>query len=1142
MRATERPLRSLMGTVWCLFDSTPSDWCKTKAHSTKFGKGRACVYFNFSFEIKLAIGLSVSSQDLFPLGRISLTVSLLNSFHREQHQGESLSEAWTRFKNLLQKFPHHGIDLWLQIHFFMTMSIPSQDEPSIRWPMRTDKAGGKWYTFKPEQNSLGDTYDTSQQIIKPLSKMTEINKKQYTADVRVMNYLLKSIPNDIYNSVDSCKTAQETWDRIKRFMYSFDVTNHVRHSRLMDKLNRFVANEGESLESMYERLTTLVNNMDRNNVRPIPVSINTKFLNCLQPEWSKYVTIVRHNQTGDTVSYDQLYDSLVQFEPHVQASKAKRAARNHDPLALIAYSNASSQSHASSSYSNSPQPYYITHPSSVIDYEEDYQESYKGILKKTSLQSQCHYARDCQKSRVHDAKYFKEQMLLAMKDEAGSNLKDEENDFMLDNSYGDETLEELTAVVILMARIQPADDNAVTEPTYNAKAVSDVNASHKAYEQVNHVECKIIIHTSNDDQIDSNIIFDDLFVENNGGTSEHDSNAHDKYHAIQILEYNVQSEDENKKRLNNGLKKQKELLQKKLETCQEQLGKKAFKEQENRYLEDIVDLEKKLSSYDRIVYKMSQSIQTIHMLKKTPNKVYDPFLKAGLGYKNPELLKKAIAAQPKMYHGEMFYSTKLKINLPDSESASGMIISLQSLDMEIMFKGDDLLTGLRDLNLYTISISELAASSPTAFLNGPLKEEVFVSQPNGFVDPDFPNHVYRLKKALYGLKKSPRAWYDKISSFLIEHHFTKGIVDPTLFTQRDRDDILLVQIYVDDIIFGSTNPVFSNTFAKLTKDNFKMSMIGKMKFFLGLQIHQSPRGIFINESEHTMKLHRKHGIKNMILLRHQWLQPKSMQIYRNSRFKLITYSEADLTGCLDEYKTTYEGLQFLGDKLVSWSSKKQDCIAMLTVEAEYVSLSACCAQVIWMRKQLLDYRYRYNKIPMTKYQLADLFTKAFQKKGQILLDHPLSYALTATVDVPAVYLQQFWKTVSKVPDTKDTIRFKLDTKEIIYTVDILCDTLKLLVETPYNPFKKDVIQYSLFTKIIISDLMKKYPSIPLRLDKDYHSVKDDIMLVSIYTTGNVTVRRMLIPDAFLTKEIRATDNYKEYETVFVKVVVPMNQP
>ncbi|GKD36865.1 hypothetical protein Tco_1257072, partial [Tanacetum coccineum] len=126
------------------------------------------------------------------------------------------------------------------------------------------------------------------QILKPLSKMTEDNKKQYIADVKVMNYLLQTIPNDIFNSVDACKNAKEMSERIKRLMFGSDVTSHVIHSRLMDELDKFAAKEGESLEAVYERLTTLVNIIDRNNVLPFLVSINTKFLNCLQPEWSKY--------------------------------------------------------------------------------------------------------------------------------------------------------------------------------------------------------------------------------------------------------------------------------------------------------------------------------------------------------------------------------------------------------------------------------------------------------------------------------------------------------------------------------------------------------------------------------------------------------------------------------------------------------------------------------------------------------------------------------------------------------------------------------------------------------------------------------------------------------------------------------------
>ncbi|GKC39587.1 putative ribonuclease H-like domain-containing protein, partial [Tanacetum coccineum] len=587
------------------------------------------------------------------------------------------------------------------------------------------------------------------------------------------------------------------YERIKRLMFGSDVTSHVRHSRLMDEFDKFPAKEGETLESVYERLTMLVNIMDRNNVRPILVSINTKFLNCLQPEWSKYVTMVRHNQTRETVSYDMLYDSLVQFEPHVLASKAKKAAKNHDPLALIAHSNASSsQSHANSSYS--PQPYYVTHPSSVVDYEDEYQGELQGDSQEDKLTTammllaraitqkfstptnnrlrtssntrnqaviqdgqvdiqtknagyggngnknvgrqsrnqafnagngnddsnqiiqcvsrtklipgkanvQCyncnkkgHYARDYQKPRVRDAMYFREQMLLAMKDEARSNLNSEENDFMLVTSYGEDTIEELTAAVMLMARIQPADDNAETVPSYDAKAVSEVNASSKDHEQMRHEKRKTIIQTFDDDQMDSNIIFDNPYVENNGGTSDHDSNDHDEYHKIQMLAYDVQREAENQKRLNNELKKQKMLLQQEFETCKDRV--KLFESktlQCSKYKETCEELERelrnnkntigrllkekdniqsdffkiesekiKLSSHDRIVYKMIQSIQTIHMLGKTPNKVYDPFLKAGLGYKNPERLKKAVAAQPKMYDGEKLHSTKLVIDSPDSE-------------------------------------------------------------------------------------------------------------------------------------------------------------------------------------------------------------------------------------------------------------------------------------------------------------------------------------------------------------------------------------------------------------------------------------------------------------------------------------------
>ncbi|GKE62258.1 retrovirus-related pol polyprotein from transposon TNT 1-94 [Tanacetum coccineum] len=115
-----------------------------------------------------------------------------------------------------------------------------------------------------------------------------------------------------------------------------------------------------------------------------------------------------------------------------------------------------------------------------------------------------------------------------------------------------------------------------------------------------------------------------------------------------------------------------------------------------------------------------------------------------------------------------------------------------------------------------------------AFLNGELKEEVYVSQPEGFVDQEYPSHVNKLKKALYGLKQEPHALYDMLSSFRISQHFSKGAVDPTLFIWKARNDLLLVQIYVGDIIFSSTNTALCNEFANQMITKFKMS------FFLGL--------------------------------------------------------------------------------------------------------------------------------------------------------------------------------------------------------------------------------------------------------------------------------------------------------------------
>ncbi|KAJ9536116.1 hypothetical protein OSB04_un000710 [Centaurea solstitialis] len=384
-----------------------------------------------------------------------------------------------------------------------------------------------------------------------------------------------------------------------------------------------------------------------------------------------------------------------------------------------------------------------------------------------------------------------------------------------------------------------------------------------------------------------------------------------------------------------------------------------------------------------------------------------------------------------------------------------------------------------------------------AFLNGVLHEEVYVEQPEGFVDPRFPDHVYALDKALYGLKQAPRAWYETLTIYLLGAGYKNGTIDPTLFLRKSGDDLIIVQIYVDDIIFASTRPELCKEFEHTMKSQFQMSMMGELTFFLGLQVSQYPEGIFINQSKYVHDLLKRFDVvgsnsaatpmsrsfqmdadlsgkpvdlkkyRAMIgsllyltasrpdivfstgvcaryqcdprdshlkavkrILRYLKGTPDFGLWYpKGSSFELIGYTDSDHAGCKLDRKSTSGACQFLGNKLVSWSSRKQNCVSLSTAEAEYIA-ACCCSQVLWMKTQLADFGYTMNQIPIycdsqsaiqitanpvqhskTKHidiryhfikdhvekgnielyfvesdlQLADLFTKAFDEKRHFFL-------------------------------------------------------------------------------------------------------------------------------------------------------------
>ncbi|GJY56935.1 retrovirus-related pol polyprotein from transposon TNT 1-94 [Tanacetum coccineum] len=158
--------------------------------------------------------------------------------------------------------------------------------------------------------------------------------------------------------------------------------------------------------------------------------------------------------------------------------------------------------------------------------------------------------------------------------------------------------------------------------------------------------------------------------------------------------------------------------------------------------------------------------------------------------------------------------------------------------------------------------SVVSRNKASAFLDGFINEEVYVAQPSGFIDFKKMDHVYKLKKALYGLKQAPKAWYDRLKAFLIKHEYKMGMVDNTLFTKKKSSNLIIVQIYVDDIIFGSTCQDMCDEFAKIMHDEFEMSMMGELNFFLGLQIKQMEDGIFFNQSKYIKEMLKKFGLED----------------------------------------------------------------------------------------------------------------------------------------------------------------------------------------------------------------------------------------------------------------------------------------
>ncbi|GJT23502.1 integrase, catalytic region, zinc finger, CCHC-type containing protein, partial [Tanacetum coccineum] len=391
----------------------------------------------------------------------------------------------------------------------------------------------------------------------------------YDAEMELTNMILLSIPNEIYNSVDSCKTAKEMWDRVERLMRG-TIKNQVdRETRFTNEFDQFVVEPGESLVSVYNRFNQLMNDLERNNM-------NTHGFHILVNHLSYYVI-----HPSSEVDYDEEFEQDDVSQPFEDPIALNQAVVQGDRVNI--------QSRNSGNVGRNNRRAYVqgevVEGMNATNETANVQRIVRTPTPGNTSTGQCyncggtgHYARNCPKPRVRDSKYFMEQMLLAKQDEAGVILSDEQNDFLFADASRMEEIEELSANICLMARIQPADQNSDDEPSYESAFVSEVQSSsiNENDEQAYPTHTKIINSTIDDDQINSNIQFDSVKGNVNSGSVEKDTHVYDLC-ALETLARNAYDEAAKQQRFAHKVQQQNENLISQIEMYKER----------NRVLENI---------------------------------------------------------------------------------------------------------------------------------------------------------------------------------------------------------------------------------------------------------------------------------------------------------------------------------------------------------------------------------------------------------------------------------------------------------------------------------------------------------------------------------------------------------------------------
>nr|GEW36142.1 hypothetical protein [Tanacetum cinerariifolium] len=528
-------------------------------------------------------------------------------------------------------------------------------------------------------------------------ELIEKELKQIEADDQAIQTILLGLPEHIYAVVDSCETAQEIWLRVQQMMKGSDIGIQEKKAKLFNEWERFTSNEGESNESYYQHFLNLMNDLKRNKHFLEKIASNLKFLNNLQPEWSRHVTIIHQTKDLHTADYTQLYDFL-KYNKKERISSNPRNRQIGQPSMNMGQDRQMQM--VGGNGENQFRQYVGQNVGNLNGYNDV--QNVRNQIRCYNCRGVVHFARNYTvRPRRRDAAYLQTQLLIAQKEEAGIQLQAEEFDLMAATIDLDE-IEEVSANCILMANLQQAS----TSSTQTDKAlVYDLDGSAEYNELLEPVP-----EPHQVPQNDNNVISENLAIEvekvNSVNRKLKETNADlttelasfknqekcfeislEKYEKLErCYQQSVYQEQCLSKKINAlhlSFGKQIMTLNKEISDLNKQLSKEKsivyfflekkkrlksdFKTREDELLDKQIQLEKKIKELKNILVKTGQSIQTIHMLSPKPDSFYQTEQKMALGYQYPFYLKQAQKKQKSLYDGKVLVEKHDSPVVHDSE-------------------------------------------------------------------------------------------------------------------------------------------------------------------------------------------------------------------------------------------------------------------------------------------------------------------------------------------------------------------------------------------------------------------------------------------------------------------------------------------